>query len=341
MGDFLCRPFSDVDFYQAIKRSQIIYAALPRLQETKKSEKLGKVILTDLQSSIGAVYSEKDFRPLMPALVVLDEFGSYALPDFGVVFEQAREANVAVVAAFQLTSQLADREKRLSTGFLETVMGNTETKVFMRLKSLESALWASEFFGQELRWFAQVSAGGSRSDAEQMISLRRYLNPRRMEARTSSLTHRQMYDQRVRPEALLHELVVGEAVINWRGEQEYRGWSQESRTAGTTPKCFLAFAGKSQYHSACGNGLISGFIATWRRKWGSSFLALHNRKTLDVDQLLLPTNYDRRGRNYIAKNLPRRFSPSVHHQTFPLASRPTSNIDSHHHGYNSARYVSA
>ncbi|MFZ5862385.1 MAG: type IV secretory system conjugative DNA transfer family protein [Nitrospirota bacterium] len=218
MGDFLCRPVSDVDFYQAIKKSQIIYAALPRLQETKKSEKLGKVILTDLQSSIGAVYSEKDFRPLMPCLVVLDEFGSYALPDFAVVFEQAREANVAVVAAFQLTSQLADREKGLSTGFLETVMGNTETKVFMRLKSLESALWASEFFGQELRWFAQVSAGESRSDAEQVISLSRYVNPRRTDSRTSSLTHRQMYDQRVRPEALLHELAVGEAMINWRGE---------------------------------------------------------------------------------------------------------------------------
>src|SRR5574341_44641 len=167
MGDFLCRPVSDVDFYQAIKKSQIIYAALP-------------------------------------CLVVLDEFGSYALPDFAVVFEQAREANVAVVAAFQLTSQLADREKGLSTGFLETVMGNTETKVFMRLKSLESALWASEFFGQELRWFAQVSAGESQSDAEQVISLRRYVNPRRTDSRTSSLTHRQMYDQRVRPEALLH-----------------------------------------------------------------------------------------------------------------------------------------
>ena len=61
MGDFQCRPVNDVGFYQAIKKGQIIYAALPRLQETKKSEKLGKVILTDLQSSIGAIYSEKDY----------------------------------------------------------------------------------------------------------------------------------------------------------------------------------------------------------------------------------------------------------------------------------------
>ena len=88
------------------------------------------MILTDLQSSIGAIYNEKDFQPLMPALVVLDEFGSYAIPDFSVVFEQAREAGIAVVAAFQLTSQLSDIEKGLSKGFLETVMGNTETKVF-------------------------------------------------------------------------------------------------------------------------------------------------------------------------------------------------------------------
>jgi hypothetical protein len=137
MGDFLCRPVSDVDFYHAIKKGQIIYAALPQLQETKKSEKIGKVILTDLQSSIGAVYGEKDFRPLIPTLVVLDEFGAYAIPDFAVVFEQSREAGIAVVAAFQLTSQLSDLDKGLSTGFLETVMGNTETKVFLRLKSLE------------------------------------------------------------------------------------------------------------------------------------------------------------------------------------------------------------
>jgi len=218
MGDFLCRPASDVDFYQAIKKGQIIYAALPRLQETKKSEKLGKVILTDLQSSIGAIYSEKDFQPPMPALVILDEFGSYALPDFAVVFEQAREANVALIAAFQLTTQLSDLEKGLSKGFLETVMGNTETKVFMRLKSLDSALWASDFFGQELRWFAQMSEGESKSDAGQRISLHRYLNPRHTQGQSSSLTHRQMYDQKVRPEALLHQLDIGEAFINWEGE---------------------------------------------------------------------------------------------------------------------------
>ncbi|MFQ5779160.1 MAG: type IV secretory system conjugative DNA transfer family protein [Nitrospiria bacterium] len=218
MGDFLCRPVNDVDFYQAIKKGQIIYAALPRLQETKKSEKLGKVILTDLQSSIGAIYGEKDYRPLIPALVVLDEFGSYAISDFSVVFEQAREAGIALVAAFQLTSQLSSREKGLSRGFLETVMGNTETKVFLRLKSLESALWASDFFGQELRWFAQVSAGETVSDAEQRISLSRYLNPRHTEGRSSSLSHRQLYDQKVRPEVLLHGLGVGEAFINWEGE---------------------------------------------------------------------------------------------------------------------------
>lgn len=218
MGDFLCRPVSDVDFYQAIKKGQIIYAALPRLQETKKSEKLGKVILTDLQSSIGAIYNEKEFQPLMSALVVLDEFGSYAIPDFSVVFEQAREAGIAVVAAFQLTSQLSDIEKGLSKGFLETVMGNTETKVFLRLKSLESALWASDFFGQEIRWFAQVSEGQSTSDSEQVISLSRYVNPRRTEGQSASLAQRQMYDQKVRPEILLHQLDVGEAFINWLGE---------------------------------------------------------------------------------------------------------------------------
>ncbi len=218
MGDFLCRPVSDVDFYQAIKKGQIIYAALPRLQETKKSEKLGKVILTDLQSSIGAIYNEKEFQPLMPALVVLDEFGSYAIPDFSVVFEQAREAGIAVVAAFQLTSQLSDIEKGLSKGFLETVMGNTETKVFLRLKSLESALWASDFFGQEIRWFSQVSEGQSTSDTEQVISFSRYVNPRRTEGQSASLAHREMYDQKVRPEILLHQLDVGEAFINWQGE---------------------------------------------------------------------------------------------------------------------------
>jgi hypothetical protein len=97
-------------------------------------------------------------------------------------------------------------------------MGNTETKIFMRLKSLESAIWASDFFGQELRWFGQVSEGESRSDAENRISLRRYLNPRHTEGQSSSLTHRQMYDQKVRPEAMLHELKVGESYINWQGE---------------------------------------------------------------------------------------------------------------------------
>jgi hypothetical protein len=97
-------------------------------------------------------------------------------------------------------------------------MGNTEVKVFLRMKSLESATWASDFFGQELRWLTQVGEVESESDAEQRISVSRYVNPRHTEGKTSSISQREMYDQKVRPEVLLHHLGVGEAVINWERE---------------------------------------------------------------------------------------------------------------------------
>ncbi len=56
----------------------------------KLAARLGRLILTDIRFTISEVLSRVNSTPNPPFLIVLDEFGSYATPDFLVVFEKSR-----------------------------------------------------------------------------------------------------------------------------------------------------------------------------------------------------------------------------------------------------------
>ena len=106
------------------------------------------MILTDIRFAISEVLSRTKSKPNPPFLIVLDEFGSYATPDFSVVFEKSREANVIVVEAIQSLSNLTDGHKMLSRDFAERILGNAN-KIFMSLEALRP-LWKLKDMGRGL-----------------------------------------------------------------------------------------------------------------------------------------------------------------------------------------------
>ena len=132
----LCSPGSDIDFYNVIHKSQNVYIGLPMDRDPSIAAGLGRLILTDIRFAISEILSRTNSKPNPPFLIVLDEFGSYATPDFSVVFEKSREANVIVVGAIQSLSNLTDGHKMLSRDFAERILGNAN-KIFMSLESTQ------------------------------------------------------------------------------------------------------------------------------------------------------------------------------------------------------------
>ncbi|MFH1147595.1 MAG: TraM recognition domain-containing protein, partial [Pseudomonadota bacterium] len=176
-GDFLCASSTDISLYEAVKKGQIIYIMLPRMSDAARAERLGRVFLADIQATIGVFYEQKNFKPLIPFLIILDEFGSYATPNFSVVFEQARKANFSVVAAIQSFGNLCDPELGLSQAFAQKILGNTDTKIYFAARDYETAYAAACLAGQEKSLMKTASLSSGSGDRGELISLGRLLEP--------------------------------------------------------------------------------------------------------------------------------------------------------------------
>ncbi|MEW5995866.1 MAG: type IV secretory system conjugative DNA transfer family protein, partial [Candidatus Zixiibacteriota bacterium] len=205
-GDFLCAASTDISLYEAVRKGQIIYIMLPRMSDPARAERLGRVFLADIQATIGVFYEQKNFKPLIPYLIILDEFGSYATPYFSVVFEQARKANFSVVAAVQSLGNLSDPDRGLSREFAQKVMGNTDTKVYFAVRDYETARTAAFLVGQEKSLLGQASVSSGTADRGERISLSRLFNPQVQDSEQSSFGFSEQYDFKVRPEVFMHDL---------------------------------------------------------------------------------------------------------------------------------------
>lgn len=205
-GDFLCASSTDISLYEAVKKGQIIYIMLPRMNDAARAERLGRVFLADIQATIGVFYEQKNFKPLIPFLIVLDEFGSYATPNFSVVFEQARKANFSVVAAIQSFGNLCDPELGLSQAFAQKILGNTDTKIYFAARDYDTAYAAACLAGQEKSLMKTASLSSGSGDRGELISLGRLFNPQRDERTGTSRGFSEQYDFKVRPEVFMHDL---------------------------------------------------------------------------------------------------------------------------------------
>ncbi|HED00972.1 MAG TPA: hypothetical protein ENN18_11440 [Proteobacteria bacterium] len=249
-GDFLCASSTDISLYEAVRKGQIIYIMLPRMSDPARAERLGRVFLADIQATIGVFYEQKNFKPLIPYLIILDEFGSYATPQFSVVFEQARKANFSVVAAVQSLGNLSDPDRGLSREFAQKVMGNTDTKVYFAVRDYETARTAAFLVGQEKALMGQASVSNGTADRGERISLSRLFNPQVQESEQSSFGFSEQYDFKVRPEVFMHDLNdpqgsviidlgTGEPVfarVMWSNPHFPPGWDYEKEIPRFRPK---------------------------------------------------------------------------------------------------------
>ena len=177
---------------------------------------LGRLILTDIRFAISEILSRTNSKPNPPFLIVLDEFGSYATPDFSVVFEKSREANIIVVGAIQSLSNLTDGHKMLSRDFAERILGNAN-KIFMSLESTQTAIEAERYWGEEITRKQSYQTSEGYTDSGRYLSPMRYLNPQRSKNLQDRKGWIEGWEPRIKADEFIHGLGIGEAYLRHNG----------------------------------------------------------------------------------------------------------------------------
>jgi hypothetical protein len=208
------RPSSELSLLRAIRRAAIIYMGLPRAQD-KESGRFGQLFLADLDAVIQEIQATEGRLAHAPFTIILDEFASYAIPEFAAVFEQARSAGIAIVVSVQTPSALADAHRGLSEEFRDACVGNCGTILSFRLGPGRGAPYLADYVGRADRWLLQESQTEGRSRTWHALDPGTWFG---MTARSDQRSHflgvRQQKDQVLEARELTQSLTqVGEAYL--------------------------------------------------------------------------------------------------------------------------------
>lgn len=197
----------EIDLTDIVKNNKMCYVMLPTMGKDTAALNLGKMVLSDLRTAVAKMQGlTKSERPNPPFICFADEMGSYVMPGISRVFEQARSAGVMMVPAFQTFANLAS----VSPEFEEMIIGNTWTKCFFKLGSMDSATKAADLIGQEKNYVHSVSASKSESASAQ--SLRVTPESSQSESGGVGESWRQQEEYRISPDKLTR-MGVGECVV--------------------------------------------------------------------------------------------------------------------------------
>lgn len=133
---------SDINLERALQDGEIVYCQLPALKIPTLGKATGKMILQCLQSAVASRHLGK-YQSQGFFSVYLDDFTEYLTPSFVTLLNKSRSANVGVVFAHQALGDLAG----LGDGVKNTILTNSNLKVFMRTNEPESAEYFSEVIG--------------------------------------------------------------------------------------------------------------------------------------------------------------------------------------------------
>jgi hypothetical protein len=126
----------------------VIYFRLQSLLSPQLVSVLGKLIINHLSFLAGSSHrvkmADQSKRVFVP--VYLDEFASFAFPEFADLISKARSAGYALHFSHQSTGDLAE----VSKGFLNQITDNSATKIVMRINDPDSAEFFARSFGTKL-----------------------------------------------------------------------------------------------------------------------------------------------------------------------------------------------
>lgn len=142
MTDIFNSENSDINLDRALKDNEIIYCQLPALKIPTLGKAAGKMILQCLQSAVASRHLDSESNKSF-FTAYLDDFTEYLSPNFVTLLNKSRSANVAVVFAHQALGDLSS----LGEGVKNTILTNSNLKIFMRTNDPDSANYFSNLIG--------------------------------------------------------------------------------------------------------------------------------------------------------------------------------------------------
>jgi hypothetical protein len=216
LGNFLSTVFSDLDLATAVDVGMPVWMALPTSSDQARANALGRAFLADILAVMADLTGDRRPTPLPPFLIVLDEFGSYALAEFAEMLRKAREANIQVVVSLTTIADLQDPARGLTSSFPDQLLGNAEA-IYMGSWAPGTLRYAEDYYGEEKQLIASRRESLAQNVLGRLASAEdRYWNPQLGTARTvfDQLTEKR--EPRLRKE-LLNELRQHEAVVFFQG----------------------------------------------------------------------------------------------------------------------------
>ncbi|MCP1674162.1 intracellular multiplication protein IcmO [Natronocella acetinitrilica] len=150
----------EIDFKDVVFNRRLLFVMLPALEKDPDAlAGLGKLVVAGVRSALAPALGnavagtrreaveQKPSNAKVPFIIILDEYGYYAVKGFAVVAAQARSLGVSVVFAGQDYPSF----KRASEEEAASVQANTNIKIFMKLEDPKETFDIAQARGGEAK----------------------------------------------------------------------------------------------------------------------------------------------------------------------------------------------
>lgn len=169
------------DMRKVIDERAVLYVGLDSLSNKIIASAIGSILLADLASTLGAIYN---FSKPTDCYLFVDEVAEVANDQLIQILNKGGGAGIKCFIAMQA---IADLSVRLgSKDKCEQVLANLNNLIALRLKSMETARYVSEIFGEVQARSLEVSYS-SGSESSQAFTEFRSNTSRSLKSQTTSL----------------------------------------------------------------------------------------------------------------------------------------------------------
>ncbi len=146
---------------------KVIYFRLQSLMSPQMVGIVGKLLINHLNFLAGTAHRERgQAKPRKLVPVYLDEFATFACPEFADLISKARSAKFALHFSHQSIGDVME----VSQGFLNRITDNAATKIIMRINDPDSAEFFSRCFGtKEIQKTTQRITNAKEIDSAEIV----------------------------------------------------------------------------------------------------------------------------------------------------------------------------
>lgn len=145
----------------------VIYFRLQSLMSPQIVGIVGKLLINHLNFLAGTAHRERgQVKPRKLVPVYLDEFATFACPEFADLISKARSAKFALHFSHQSVGDVME----VSQGFLNRITDNAATKIVLRINDPDSAEFFSRCFGtKEIQKTTQRITNAKEIDSAEIV----------------------------------------------------------------------------------------------------------------------------------------------------------------------------